>query len=321
MSVALFAVLGAVITPACVVGLVFAGDRLLRKLPYRQHRRIQPWIWLTPAIVLAGSVLLYPALDTLYDSFFGPGGSHFIGWANYAWMFTSGSMLQVLKNNAIWLVVFPVITVIVALLAAILADRVRYERLAKGAVVLPTAISLTVTGVIWQFMYEYRPAGLPQIGTVDAVTSHIPGIGSQAWVQSAATSNFALIMATVWAHAGLAMIIFSAAVKAVPAELIEAARIDGARESRIILRIVVPNLWPTIAVMMTVLVIYALKIFDIVYVMTNGNFGTDVIANEVYTQLFVGQNLGRASALAVFLCLLASPVIFFNVHQLRREAI
>ncbi|MFE2187306.1 carbohydrate ABC transporter permease [Streptomyces sp. NPDC059455] len=310
---------GLVLAPVALFGWMALGELTMRGTPSGPRpRSLRPWLWLTPALLLIAAVLVYPALRSVYSSFFDADGSSFIGLGNYHWAFTDSQILKALRNNVLWLVVFPVLTVCVATMAAILGDRVRYERFAKGAFIVPTAVSFAVTGVIWQLMYQYRPPGTAQTGTVNVFVEKL-GLSPQPWVTDSSTSNFALIFAAVWAHVGLATIILSAAVKAVPEELVEAARIDGAGELQIIFRVILPTLWPTILVVGTTQVIYALKIFDVVYVMTNGNYGTDVIANKVYSELFVAQDFGRASAISVVLFVLASPIIMMNLRQLRRE--
>ena len=309
---------GAVLVPGVITGLLFAGERGVGRLRPTLRQRLRPWVWLTPALVLIAAVLVYPAARTLVSSVFDRNGTSFVGLANFAWAFSDPSMLQVLRNNALWLVIFPILSVLVALVVALLSDRLGWEGLARMPFLLPTVISFAVTGVIWTLMYQYEPAGRAQRGTINGFLSMF-GVSPEPWITAPATSNYALIVAGVWAHVGLATIILSAAVKAVPAELLEAARMDGAGEMAVMTRIVVPMLWPTILVVATTQVIYALKVFDIVYVMTNGNYGTDVIANRVYSELFVAQNVGHASAIAMILFALASPIIAFNLRQFRAQ--
>lgn len=309
---------GTIVVPAALVAVLAAGERGVRVLPVRARAGVTPWLWLAPALLLLGAVLVYPALRTVVASFTSADGSSFVGLENFRWAFSDDSILQVLSNNALWLLLFPVLSVLVALVVALLTDGVRGERFARSAFVFPTAISFAVTGVIWQLMYQYAPAGQPQRGTINGAVTALGG-DPRAWVTDPSTSNLALIIAGVWAHVGLATIILSGAVKAIPRELIEAARMDGAGTFQVITRVMVPVLWPTILVVTTTQVIYALKVFDIVYVMTNGNFDTDVIANNVYSQLFVAQDFGHASALSLILFVLASPIIAFNVRQFRNE--
>lgn len=295
-----------------------AGERATTGARRRPRNHARPLLWLAPGLLLVTTVLIYPALRSIQGSFFNADGSWFVGLANYAWALADPSMLTVLRNNALWLVVFPIVSVAIAVAVAVLGDRVRYERFAKGVFIVPTAVSFAVTGVIWQLMYQYQPPGATQTGTVNGLVQAV-GLNPTPLVSNPSTTNFALIFAAVWAHVGLATIILSAAVKAIPGELIEAARVDGAPQWQITTRIMLPMLWPTILVVGTTQVIYALKVFDIVYVMTNGNYGSDVIANKVYSELFVAQDFGRASALSVILFVLAFPIILLNLRQLRRQ--
>ena len=232
-------------------------------------------------------------------------------------------MLIVLRNNLLWLVFFTLVTVVLGLIIAVLADRVKYEQVAKAVIFIPMAISFVAAGVIWKFMYEYKPAGATQIGTVNAVlTAIFPHFEPQAWLFNRAENNWALIIVGIWMWTGFSTVILSAALKGIPDELVEAARIDGANEFQIFFRILLPQLMPTLTVVSTTLVITVLKVFDIVYVMTNGNLGTEVIANRMYKEMFNYRNFGRASALAVILLLAIIPVMAINIRRFgqKREA-
>lgn len=208
---------------------------------------------------------------------------------------------------------------LVGVVVAVLADRVRYEAVAKAAIVLPTAIPFVAGAVVWRFMYQYQPPGLPQTGTVNAVWTAISAAAPVAWLVENSTNNVALITVGVWMTAGLATVIVSAALKSIPAELHEAARVDGASAWQAFRHITLPHLRPAIVVTATLLAVTAFKAFDIVYVMTNGNFDTDVIANTMYRQLFVDQHYGRASAIAVLLAVLAVPILLLNARAARAE--
>jgi alpha-glucoside transport system permease protein len=311
--------IGVLLIPVLVILWLSVAEAATAPIRRRLSQgRLRAGAWIAPAAAVLGTVLVYPALYSLVKSFFGADGSSFVGLANYRYLFTDASVIGVLKNNLIWVVVFTLATTGVGLVVAICADRVRYERLALTIVMLPTAISLTATAVIFQLMYQYQPASGKQTGTVSALAALIPGVGAQAWIQNPKLSTYSIIFAAVWVHAGIATVILSAAVKAIPAELVEAARVDGANGLKVMRHVTLPALWPTIVVVVTTEVIYALKVFDIVYIMTGGSYGSDVISTHVYTQLFLANDLGHASALAVFLVVLVLPVVGFNVRQLRK---
>ncbi|MCA1950827.1 MAG: sugar ABC transporter permease [Treponema sp.] len=230
-------------------------------------------------------------------------------------------MLVVLRNNVLWLVLFTLFCLFFGLLIALLADRVRYESVAKAFIFLPMAISFVAAGVIWKFMYEYRPAGSPQIGTVNAVLSVInPAFEPKAWLFDRSTNNIALIVVGIWMWTGFAMVILSAGLKGISEDLLEAARMDGAGEFTIFIKIILPLLLPTITVVATTLIINVLKVFDIVYVMTNGNLGTEVIANRMYKEMFNYRNYGRASAIATLLLVAIIPVMVINIKRFNAEA-
>jgi alpha-glucoside transport system permease protein len=281
-------------------------------------RRLVPWIWIAPALGLAGVFLLYPVVNTLVLSFQNADSTQFIGLGNYQRIFTTPAILLVLRNNLLWIVLGTVGTVLLGLVIAVLMDRVRFESLAKSAIFIPMAISFVGAGVIWRFVYQYNPPGTTQVGLLNAIITSV-GFKPQAWLINGPGNNFALILVYIWIWTGFCMVILSAALKGIPIEHIEAARIDGADEFAIFFRIILPALWPTLAVVATTMVINLLKIFDIVYVMTGGNFQTDVIATQFVQQLFTFNDFGLGSALAVILLIAVIPIMIFNVRQFRRQ--
>jgi alpha-glucoside transport system permease protein len=282
---------------------------------------VRPWLWLAPTLVLLAAFLVYPAITTVVLSFSNANSTAWAGFANYRYIFTDSNMLIVLRNNLVWLVVFTLVTVTLGLLIAVLTDRVRYEGAVKAVIFLPMAISFVAAGVIWKFMYQYQPVGTPQVGTVNAIFSVLsPSWKPQAWLFNKSQNNWALIIVGIWMWVGFAMVILSAGLKGISVSLVEAARIDGAREGQIFFRIILPLLRSTVTVVTTTLVITVLKIFDVVYVMTNGNLDTDVIANRMYKEMFNYQNFGRASAFAVILLLAIIPVMVLNIRRFGRSA-
>jgi alpha-glucoside transport system permease protein len=275
--------------------------------------------------------LVYPVIDTVRISFMNANSSQYVGFSNYGYVFTNRSTQDALLNNILWLVLFTLLAVGLGVLMAVLTGRVRYESTAKAFIFVPMAISFVAAAVIWKFVYAYSPAGFNQIGLVNAITQNF-GLPPEAWLvqQQLAysgillptplhTNNFALVVVGVWMWTGFAMVILSAGLKGIPTEVIEAARVDGASEWQIFWRIILPILSPTIAVVATTLIIQALKKFDIVWVMTAGNYGTDVVATSMYKQMFNYQNFGRAGALAVVLLIAILPVMLINIRRFRTQ--
>lgn len=313
----LAAALGAV---ALVVGYLAASEWLLARVPGRTARRVRPWFWVGPALAFLSVFLVYPMLSTIVTSLLGATGERFVGLANYAYVFSNDATVSAMRNNLLWLVFFTGGGVLFGLVVAILADRVSYGGVAKTIMFMPMAISNVAAGVIWRFMYDYRPPGLPQTGTVNAALgSVVPGFEPVAWLINPLTNNGALIFVGIWIIAGFCMVILSAGLRGIPEEILEASRVDGATEWQAFARIMLPLLAPTVVVVATTMVINALRIFDIVYVMTNGNYGTDVIANQMYKQLFLARDLGRASAIAVVLLVAIVPVMVMNVRRYRAQ--
>jgi alpha-glucoside transport system permease protein len=280
------------------------------------------WFWIAPALILIALFFIYPMIGTIITSFENVDIlGNVTGFAGLKWykdIFTDPSNLTILRNNLLWLVFGTILTVGLGLVVAVLVDRVRIERVIKSTLFIPMAISMTAAAVIWRFVFIYEPAGQPQIGLLNAFLGlfHIP---PQAWFVNEAVNNFALIAIYVWMWTGFTMVILSAALKGIPDEIIEAAKMDGANRFTLFWRVMVPMIAPTITVVTITMVINILKIFDVVYVNTGGNFHTSVIAQAFYDQLFTNQNPGFGSAWAVVLTVVILPVLIINLRRIRAE--
>lgn len=306
--------------PAILIGYLVLTEFVLRFVPDRMKVRIRPWLWLAPALLFLLVFLVYPTIGTIIRSFQNRAGTEFIGLDNYIWFFSSDSTLSALKNNVLWLILLPVMTVGLGLVVAVLADRVRYESIAKSLIFLPLAISMVAASVIWRFVFDYQVAGQPQTGTLNAFVGRF-GAGPFPWltIDTLSFNTILLIIVMGWMWTGFCMVILSAALKGISQELLEAARVDGATEWQVFRRIVFPLLLPTITVVATTIVITALKTFDIVYTMTNGLFDTEVIANRMIKEMFVNGNFGRASAIAIVLLLAIIPIMGINIRRFRAQ--
>jgi alpha-glucoside transport system permease protein len=313
------AVIVVVAVPTILIGYILLVERGLRLVPERSQARVRPWLWLLPSLLLLTLFLIYPTIATAIRSFQDKtAAAKWVGLANYQYFFGTGDTLVALRNNIIWLVLLTIFVVVGGLVSAILFDRVRYEGIAKALIFVPIAISFVGAGVIWKFMFDYQPPGSPQIGTLNlALTSF--GQPPQPYLQNPPSNTVFLIIVATWIWTGFAMVILSAALKGISTELLEAARVDGATELQVFRRITFPLLLPTIAVVSTTMIITALKAFDIVYVMTNGAFDTDVMANRMYKELFNFGQPGRASAVATILVLLIIPVMLVNIRRFQAQ--
>jgi alpha-glucoside transport system permease protein len=310
----LFVVVG---VPLALVGYIVGTDVLVRRLPKRSQPSVRPWVWVGPAILFVSLILVYPMVGTVVRSFFDRHGDKFIGLDNFRRVLTDGGVLIALRNNVYWLVLYTGLVLIFGLILAVLADRVRYEKTVKTLIFMPMAISFVAMSIIWQFVYYYKDPSEQQTGTVNAILVNLLHGQPITWIQDTRFNNFALILIGVWGATGFAMVILSAALKGIPAELLEAARVDGANELTIFRRVILPLMMPTIVVVGTTMVIFALKAFDVVYVMTAGNYNTDILARRMYSELYSAGNYANASALAVVLLLAVVPVLIFNVRQFR----
>ncbi|WP_212847283.1 carbohydrate ABC transporter permease [Actinoplanes ianthinogenes] len=312
--------LSALLLFAAVLGVIlFLASRV-------RGKRSDTWVgylYLLPVVLLLAVGLVYPGLRTVYESFFDAQGSAFIGVDNYKTIFTDGDQLSVLGNTIIWVLIVPVVATGIGLVYAILVDKSRFESFAKALIFLPMAISMVAAGVIWKFMYEYRPdqQNVKQIGLINQIIVWLGGKPVQLLITDTAKLNtLLLIVVFIWIQAGFAMTILSAAIKAIPDEIIEAARLDGVSPWSMFVKITLPSVRTTIVVVLTTLAIGTLKVFDVVRTMTGGNFRTSVIANEFYSQLIRADNQGLAAALAVVLFVLVTPIIVYNIRQVRQEA-
>ena len=305
--------------PALLAAYIVGGEFVVRRLPDQARPSVRPWIWVGPALLFVGAFLVAPALGTFLTSVQDRHGN-FVGLANYADQFSgfpTGGAWIAIRDNLYWLVLYTLFVLGLGLLLAVIFDRVPYENAVESLIFMPMAISTVALGVIWKFMYWYQSGDRPQTGTLNAIVVNIFHQQPKTWIIDPNINNFALIAAAVWGITGFSMVILSAALKGIPAELLEAARVDGAGEVTIFRRVIFPLMMPTIVVVGTTLVIFALKAFDIVYVMTAGNYDTDVLANRMYKLLYQSTNFGAASAVAVILLIAVIPVLIFNLRQFR----
>lgn len=311
----LLAVIWAVAGIAC---MYFSLNWVVEQYSNRWKRSIQPFIFIGPAVVLLGWLLLIPTLRTLYLSFMNADSEKFVGLSNFAAIFTNRLLATALRNNLLWVVFGTIACVGFGLLIAILSDRSGYERIAKAIIFMPMAISFVAAGVIWKFIYYFQP-GNQQIGLLNAIVMEFGG-QPQAWLSMLQPwNNLFLIVILIWMQTGFAMVIFSAAIKGVPEELLEAARVDGANEITIFFRIMVPFIAGTLLSVTTTIIVFTLKIFDVVMIMTGGQYGTEVVATQFYRQFFMYRNFGYGSSLAIVLLIAVIPVIIFNLRQIRKQ--
>lgn len=320
MGSLLTALIAIVIGVGGVMALFWGLNMLVERLPETWEQRLKPLVFVGPAVLIVTAFLVYPALDTVRRSLMDASSDSFVGAENYSWIITEPSVRETLFNNLLWIVFVPTVAVAVGLAVATLADRLspRWENVAKSTIFLPMAISFVGASTIWGFVYAWRPEGRPQIGLLNAIVTQF-GVSPITWYQTSPLNDFALMIIMVWLQAGFAMVLLSAAIKSVPEDTIEAARIDGATEFQIFWRVVVPQILSTVAVVTTTILILVLKVFDIVRVTTNGRFGTDIVANRFITELITFRQFGHAAAIVVALILATIPVMIWNIRRFREQ--
>jgi alpha-glucoside transport system permease protein len=282
---------------------------------------VRPWLFLFPALIALSVYLAYPVLATLWLSFHDKTGEAFVGLDNYRTMLGEPKFWESLQNNMLWLIVVPALATAFGLLAAQLTDRIRWGNIAKSLIFMPMAISFVGASVIWKLVYDARPEGQDQIGILNALYLWFGGTDPQQWLQIPVWNNLFLMVVLVWIQTGFAMVILSAALRAIPEETIEAAILDGANPFQVFFRIKAPQIMGTIVVVWTTITITVLKVFDIVLAMTNGEWNTQVLANYMFAKLFRSGtgDWGVGSAAAMVIMLLVLPILIWNVRNARRE--
>lgn len=283
---------------------------------------IRPWLFLMPALLALGLYLAYPVFETLRLSLtdrLPGGGSEFVGFDNYRQMFGEPKFWEALQNNILWLIVVPAFSTAFGLLAAQLTDRIGWGNIAKSLIFMPMAISFVGAAVIWKLVYDTRPIDQEQIGVLNALYLYLGGSAPKTWLTMPLWNNFFLMAVLIWIQTGFAMVILSAALRGIPEETIEAAIVDGANPFQVFFKIKVPQIMGTIVVVWTTITIVVLKVFDIVFAMTNGQWNTQVLANYMYDKLFRANDWGVGSASAMIIMLLVTPILIWNVRNARKE--
>ena len=308
----------ALVAFAAVVVVVMLVGSLISKGSNKYTDALQGYWFILPVMLMLAVGLLYPGLLTIRQSFGGADGKTGFSMANYTEIFTDPAMREVVLNTLLWVALVPTLSTLVGMVYAILVDRSRVEAFAKALVFLPMAISMVGASIIWKFVYDYRPAGSDQIGILNAILQKL-GIEPVNFMLSQPWNNFWLIIVMVWIQAGFAMTVISAAIKAIPDDIIEAAKIDGTSSWNLFKYITLPSIRGSLVVVLTTIAIGTLKVFDIVRTMTGGQFGTSVIANEFYNKAFRYSQYGSGAAMAVLLFIMVIPIVVYNVIQMRRS--
>jgi alpha-glucoside transport system permease protein len=316
------AVLAVIAGVGAALVLFWMLNLLVELLPDRWEARLKPYVYLGPAFVAISLYLIYPAVQTIHFSFANSDSTAYVGLENYTSLLGSAGFRSTLLNTLLWIVVVPAATIALGLAVAVLSDRLkpRAEKLAKTVVFMPMAISAVGAGTIWRFMYATNPPGEPQIGLQNAIVTGL-GFDPVNWLQITdfKFNSLELMVMLLWAQVGFSMVLLSAAIKGVPADTLEAARIDGASEPQIFRKVIVPQIRGTIITVFVTVTIGVMKLFDIVYVMTNGDFDTNVIGVQFFNELFTNFDNGRAAAIVVMLMIAIIPIMIYQVRHFRSE--
>ncbi|MCB0907736.1 MAG: sugar ABC transporter permease [Nocardioidaceae bacterium] len=313
----------ALLTVLAGIGAALAIFWLLNKLaellPAKWEGRVKPYLYILPAVAAIVVYLIYPSVLTVINSFKDNFSREWVGLKNYHDLLTTPDFRSTLFNTLLWILIVPAATVVLGLMVAVLADRLqpRGEKTAKTVIFLPMAISMIGAATIWRFVYYAAPAGVTQTGLLNAIKGGDP----VQWLQTQTLhlNSLLLMVILVWLQVGFSMVLLSAAVKGVPVDTLEAARIDGANERQIFARVVLPQIKGTVITVFITVTITVMKIFDIVYVNTNGNFNTNVLGNEFYNQISTFINYGKASAIVVILMIAVIPIMWYQVRHFKAE--
>ena len=308
----------AVIAIIAIVAILLLMASLADRLKGKSRNVASVLVFVIPAFFLLGMGLIWPAVLTTYNSFFDRTSTTFVGFENYGWLFTNSDSQRAFINTAIWVLLVPVVSVLVGLLYALLIDGKKFEKVMKSLLFMPMAISFVGAGIIWRFMYDYRSAGQNQRGLLNAIIVAFGGEPVR-FLQDSPLNTLFLIVVLIWVQAGFAMVLLSAAIKGIPLELIEAARLDGTNAWQMLTKITVPTIRPTLVVVYTTITIATLKVFDITQTMTGAKFQTQVLANQMYDQSFTFGNAGLGSSTAVIIFVLVIPIVVFNIRQMLKN--
>jgi alpha-glucoside transport system permease protein len=305
-SIAIFA--------AVLLAIFWIANRVKGKA----QRPLATVIFLGPALVLLTVGLIAPTIQTLVFSFKDPNSKGWVGFSNYTWIFTDPSMHTVLLNTLFWIAITPITTTLLGLVLAMFLDRLKRESIPKSLIFMPMAISFVGASIIWQFIYNYAAPNYPQTGLLSAIAKKL-GFVPPDWMLQSPLNTFLLMIIFIWVETGFAMVILSAAIKAIPADIVEASALDGASGFQLFRGITFPMVRSTFIVVLATMVVTSLKLFDIVRTVTGGNFNTSVLSNEMYSEVFVRFDQGKGSAMAIVLFIFVIPILLFNIWNLRKE--
>ncbi|MFE1251184.1 carbohydrate ABC transporter permease [Streptomyces sp. NPDC058735] len=307
---------------AAALAVYWVLNKLAEALPGRWEDRIKPYLYIAPAVAAIGVYLVYPTAVTIVDSLRNSDGTRFVGFDNFVQLLKTPAFRQTLLNSLLWIALVPAACIVVGLLVAALADRLtsRAEKAAKTIIFMPMAISAVGSATVWRFMYATQPPGTPQTGLLNGIVTAF-GRDPVPWLQQSTlhANSLLLMVMLLWGQAGFSMVLLSAAIKGVPADTLEAARLDGAKEMRIFWRIIIPQIKGTLITVFVTVLIGVMKVFDVIYVMTNGSFNTNVVGLEFFNQLYTNYNYGYASAVVVMLLVAIVPIMIYQIRQFRAE--
>lgn len=321
----LMGVLGLVVGVGGAALLFFFINMAIEALPRKLEHGLIPYAFLLPGFSLIGLMLLYPTIQTIHYSFANRDSTAYREppWANFTELFESAAFWSAMLNNLLWIAIVPAITVAIGVVVAVLADKLSAssEKWAKSFIFLPMAISFVAASTIWlTSVYAYRAPGRPQVGVLNAIMDSM-GLAPQNWlsIDTGRLNSLLLMVILIWLQTGFAMVLLSSAIKGVPEDTLEAARIDGASEWQVFWQVIIPQIKGTIITVFITVLILVMKVFDIIYVLTNGRNNTDVIANMFFNELFARSQAGRSSALVVVLLIAVIPVLIYQVKQFREQ--
>lgn len=303
-------------------GLYWLLNALLSLLPEKILKRVQWVAFLTPALVLVALVLLVPIVQTFVWSFMDKRVENYVGFENYVALFTDPNFLSVLVNNFLWVLVVPAITVAIGTAVATLTNQVgpTREKIFKTLIFMPMSISFVAAATIWSLTYAYVPPGRPEVGVLNSIMVGL-GLETQPWltISDGRLNSFLLMAVLVWLQVGYSMVIISAAIKAVPEETLEAARLDAANAWQVFRHVILPQVWGSIMAVFVTVLILVMKIFDVVLAMTGGNFDTSVLALEWFRVFFESREIGPASAIVVVLFVLIVPLMYVQIRTVKQQ--
>lgn len=295
---------------------IAAGGARARR---RSRASLTPYLYLAPMVLMVCAFLLYPAADTLWLSFTNWDGLHvaqFVALGNYLSLPSDPAFVGSIVNTVIWVVGLMVFQVLLGLLLAVAVNASPLAELFKRILYVPATISGGAIGVIWYFVFD------PSQGILSTTLRGLHlGFLTREWLGTPPYNTMAMIVAAIWQGLGPVIILYLVGLQSIPRDPLEAAQVDGAGAWRLFRYVTLPLLRPMTVVVVGINLINSFKVFDIIWVMTQGGpyRSSETLAVTMYRDTFVSFQLGYGSSVAMVLTLVVFVVSIPYIRSMFRR--